>query len=209
MTKAQFELCGEKLFLLPDKAIFWPAKKSLIVSDVHLGKAGHFRKHGIPVSRKVHLHDLRTLGQLLHTHHPEQIILLGDLFHSSENREWEDFKAFMKVFDFVKFILVLGNHDILKDYPHELEVVEQLNIPPFCFTHERTDSQSYNLSGHIHPGFRLRSIARQGLTVPCFYFADDHGILPAFGQFTGIKKIRPSKGSKVFGVADDNVIELI
>ena len=28
-------------------AIFWPARSILLISDVHLGKVSHFRRHGV------------------------------------------------------------------------------------------------------------------------------------------------------------------
>ena len=95
------------------------------------------------------------------------------------------------------------------DYPDRLNVVESLEIQPFVFTHQREDTQLYNLSGHIHPGYRIHGRARGGLTMPCFLFSKDFGVLPAFGQFTGIKKIRRQKGDRIFGIAEDKVIELI
>ena len=138
MISCEFDICNEKLLLLPEKAIFWREKSILIVSDLHLGKAGHFRKHGIPVSGKVHFTDLKILEGLLKQHHPIEVILLGDLFHSIKNKEWDDFLRFIKVFDFVKFILVRGNHDIFDEYPTDLEVVESLDKAPFNFTHQNS-----------------------------------------------------------------------
>lgn len=209
MSKCTIEICGEVLDLLPERVIFWKKQEALIVSDLHLGKAGHFRKHGIPVSREIHFTDLKILESLIKSHNPVEVILLGDLFHSFKNNEWDDFLRFIAVFDFVKFILVRGNHDIMDTYPIELNVIDLLDRPPFSFTHEKEETEGYNLSGHIHPGLRISGLAREGLTVPCFYFSSNHGVLPAFGQFTGIKKIKPMKGDKVFGIADDNVMELI
>lgn len=209
MSKCSIEIQGEVLDLLPERVIHWKKEKTLIVSDLHLGKAGHFRKHGIPVSREIHFKDLKILESLIQSHKPVQVILLGDLFHSVKNNEWDDFLRFIEVFDFVKFILVRGNHDIMEEYPRELSVIDKLDKPPFSFTHQKEETDHYNLSGHIHPGFRIRGLAREGLTVPCFCFSRAHGVLPAFGQFTGIKKIKPLKGDKIFGIADDNVMELI
>lgn len=179
------------------------------MSDLHLAKAGHFRKHGIPVSGKIHLTDLKILDKLITSLHPSEVILLGDLFHSFRNNEWNDFMRFINVFDMVKFTLVRGNHDIEEDYPAELEVIDILEKDPFSFTHQREKTKGYNLSGHIHPGFRIKGLARDGLTIPCFHFSNTFGVLPAFGQFTGIRKIRPIEGDRIFGIADDSIIELI
>ncbi|MEQ8904538.1 ligase-associated DNA damage response endonuclease PdeM [Ekhidna sp.] len=199
---------GEKLRLLSERAIFWKKKQMLILSDLHLGKAGHFRKHGIPVSRKIHLSDLQTLEKLIQANKPKQVILLGDLFHSVENNEWNDFLQFLEVYDNVKFTLIEGNHDILLEYPKSMELLPILKMPPFSFTHIRQDSGCYNISGHIHPGVSIRGKGRQSITIPCFHFAASYAVLPAFGQFTGIKKIRPKKGDRVFGIADRSIIEL-
>lgn len=208
MSDFEIDIKGEKLKLLSQRAIFWEARKILILSDLHLGKAGHFRKHGIPISRKIHLTDLQTLERLMKSHKPEKVILLGDLFHSVENNEWDDFLRFLDVYGFVEFILVEGNHDILSHYPENLPVIPILEVSPFSFSHIREESKLYNISGHIHPGVSVRGKGRQSMTMPCFYFSKDYGVLPAFGQFTGIKKIRPKKDDRVFGIADRTIVEL-
>lgn len=202
-------ICNEPLTLLSQKAIFWKKKELLIVSDLHLGKAGHFRKHGIPVSGKIHTHDLSILENLLKDHSPRQVLLLGDLFHSLRNNEWDDFLQFLAVFEETRFTLVRGNHDIMSEYPESLKMVDEEIIRPFSFTHQKQNSAYYNISGHVHPGYRVRGLAREGVTVPCFYFSKNHAIMPAFGQFTGIKKIRPIEGDKIFGIADEYVMELV
>ncbi|MFK7952056.1 MAG: ligase-associated DNA damage response endonuclease PdeM [Ekhidna sp.] len=204
----EMQLEGEDLLLLPQRAIFWKSKKTLIVSDLHLGKAGHFRKHGIPITKKVHIADLEILHKLLVDHRPHQVILLGDLFHSTENNEWNDFILFIDQFRFVKFVLIQGNHDILEEYPDALHLTPLLELPPFSFTHIQQESSFYNLSGHIHPGIRVKGAARQSMTLSCFYFRKRYGILPAYGQFTGIKAIQPKKGDQVYGIGGGEVIDL-
>lgn len=197
------------MLLLPERAFYWKRRRILILSDLHLGKAGHFRKHGIPVSRRVHLEDLDILHQLIIKHQPAEIILLGDLFHSYENAEWQDFVKFLDTFDQLKFTLVEGNHDILSEYPDSLEVVSELKLDPFSFTHIKQESELYNISGHIHPGIRIHGKARQGLTLPCFWFSAHFAIVPAYGQFTGIKRIKPVPGDKVYAIAGDNIMEIM
>lgn len=195
--------------LLPERAFFWSKQKSLIVSDVHLGKAGHFRKHGIPVSTKVHIHDLTILDNLIKEHKPKEVLLLGDLFHSHENSEWNDFIRFLKNHDSLDFILIEGNHDILSEYPDELKVVKKLVKGPFSFTHIKEEDQYYNISGHIHPGVRINGKARQGITLPCFWFSSEFAVVPAFGQFTGVKKVKPKPEDKLYAIAGNKVVELI
>lgn len=208
MSDCTVAIKGEQIILSPLRACFWESKSTLILSDLHLGKAGHFRKHGIPVSRKVHLTDLKVLELLLNQFEPERVLLLGDLFHSYENIEWQDFIRFLGHYKSINFVLVQGNHDILMDYPDQLTVVQKLEESPFLFTHIAEESNQYNISGHIHPGISIKGKARQGLTIPCFWFRENYGVLPAFGQFTGFKKVKPSKDDKIFAVADQKVVEL-
>ena len=77
------------LELLPQKAIYWHDTQTLIVSDLHLGKASHFRKHGLPIPMESGIDDLQQLGLLLDIYKPQRLLILGDLFHSDYNQEWE------------------------------------------------------------------------------------------------------------------------
>ncbi len=202
------EIQGERLTLLPQKAIYWFSREMLVVSDIHLGKAGHFRKNGIAVSRKVHLHDIANLEKLILSHKPQKILFLGDLFHSTKNVEWNDFLNFMDRHPTKEFTLVVGNHDILREYPAQMNLTEQFDLAPFSFTHIREESPYYNISGHIHPGISVREKSRMGFTIPCFLISKTFAILPAFGQFTGLKKVFPNQEDRIYGVAEESVMKL-
>lgn len=206
-----FELLGQRLRLLPEKGIFWEDKKYLILSDLHLGKAGHFRKSGIPVSDLIHSKDILTLDRLIARLKPEEVIFLGDLFHSDHNQGWEVFRRWMISKAPLSFKLVLGNHDILQEPNYRipnLEVLKCLKLPPFEMTHIPEETESYNLAGHLHPAVRLTGKGRQSLQLPCFYFGSHNAILPAFGNFTGTAKIKIQKEDAVFAVADGNVVRV-
>lgn len=208
----RIDLGGQQLILSTEKALFWVEQRLLVVSDLHLGKAGHFRKHGIPIPSGVHHHDLFRLETLIGQFTPETVLFLGDLFHSDFNDEWLDLLQFRKRHFHVNFLLVQGNHDVMNPdiYPSSgIELVDEHTLPPFHFTHKASESDLYNISGHVHPGIRLSGAARQGISLPCFFFEKDKGIMPAFGNFTGTYKIRPTKGSRVFAVSVDGVIELV
>ncbi|MEO0580885.1 MAG: hypothetical protein AAF135_01565 [Bacteroidota bacterium] len=85
----KFPFLGEELWLLPQKAIFLPQRSALLLADLHIGKSGHFRQHGIPVSSGVMNQDLSQLDRLYQTYQPDTTYFMGDLFHSSYNKEWE------------------------------------------------------------------------------------------------------------------------
>jgi len=208
------EVFGEKLELYPQKALFWRKKAILFLADLHLGKINHFRKSGIAVPPKANEKNLEVIVDLIHLTKPERVICLGDLFHSYYNPEWEVFGELVKHFVKISFELVLGNHDIMSEQQYVrkgIVVHDSLRIEPFIFTHHpltEADTQLYNLSGHLHPGVNLRGKARQSVTLPCFYFGENSGLLPAFGAFTGLARIRPKKNDKVFVIVEEKIIEI-
>ncbi len=204
-------IAGQKITLSSEKAIYWEQQNALIVSDLHLGKAGHFRKAGLAVPSNIHLGDLARLGNLIAKYQPKQVIFLGDLFHSEYNIDWDYFCKWVLLYNKIDFILVKGNHDILykTDYLNAgLVLTDEILLDNFSLTHEKINTAYYNLSGHIHPSVRLIGNARQGLNLPCFYFSDGFGYLPAFGVFTGFVSITPKKKDHVFVVAEDNVLKI-
>lgn len=202
---------SETFVLSVDRSVFWLEQGMLIISDLHLGKAGHFRKHGIPIPRQVHISDFQRINSLIERFQPKTILYLGDLFHSVKNDEWDDFVFWSVHQKHLQQILVAGNHDksTLDLYAEtQIKVVDEFNSGPFLFTHEPVESAFYNLAGHIHPAVRIQGLARQGMTLPCFYFGKKNGILPAFGNFTGNHPVRPVKGDVIFAIADDILVEL-
>jgi len=200
--------------LLPQKALYWGAQKMLLVADLHLGKINHFRKAGYPVPPRANDENTATLIELLNTFRPERVLFLGDLFHSHYNEEWEVMGQVVRHFQNCSFELVLGNHDIMSELQyqrHRLRVHATLQVEDFLLTHEPVQTLQegvYNLAGHIHPGARLVGAGKQALTLPCFYFGKQLGILPAFGSFTGLYRVRPKKDDQVFVIADKKVIQV-
>ena len=210
----EVKIFNEILELWPQKAVLWRKKSLLFIADLHLGKINHFRKSGIPVPSKANDRNLELLIDLLNRTKPERVICLGDLFHSYYNPEWEVFGELVKYFRNISFELVLGNHDIMSAVQYKrkgIELHNTLRLDPFIFTHHpltEIEMQCYNIAGHVHPGVNLRGKGKQSVTLPCFYFGECSGLLPAFGMFTGLAKIRPKKEDKVFVIVEDKIIEM-
>ncbi len=203
---------GQTLELHPYKAIYWEEQTTLLLADLHLGKAIHFRKAGIAVPEAVGQENWDRLYSLLLDFQPKKVLLLGDLFHSDYNTDWEDFRHLVQQFNDTQFVLVMGNHDILDNELYRqtgLEVANSLELKPFLFTHEPTHHEhAYNLAGHIHPSVRLTGNGKQQMRLPCFYFGQNIGLLPAFGSFTGNAVISPKTGDKVYVIANHSIIEV-
>lgn len=201
-----------QLDLLPDRAIYWPSKSSLLLADLHIGKVGHFRKNNIPIPMQAAEANFLRLELLLKKWKPKKVYFLGDLFHSFHNSEWDQLVFVLAKYPKIKFILVSGNHDILDEEHYKsagIQVVERMQLGPFMLSHHpEIHGGLYNLCGHIHPGVRLRGSGKQYLRLPCFYFGAQQGILPAFGSFTGTAKLKVKAGDRVYAVINDGIIEL-
>lgn len=186
----QIRIRETEFTLLAEKALWRPDTRQLIIADIHLGKASHFRKAGISIPADSVLEDMRRLDQLMKAHQPTEVILLGDLFHSSYNREWHLFEAFLESFPDIQFTLVKGNHDILKKDRYELpnfSVIDTWEDEQFLYSHEPMEhGHKFVLSGHVHPGVTLSGAGRQHVSLPCFYVSLNQAVLPAFGKLTGL-----------------------
>jgi uncharacterized protein len=208
------KILGQNFWLSAERCMFWEEKKSLIVSDLHIGKSGHFRKAGIAVPQTILQEDLQRLFTLINFFKAEQVIVVGDFFHSTVNLELDLFKRWRNDVSDIKIILVKGNHDILKRNWYSsagIELIEpNLCIDNFCFSHDLYEVPEglYTFSGHIHPGIIVNGLGRQSLRFPCFYFTSTFCVLPAFGKFTGLANIDPSAKDDVFAVVHDELIEV-
>ncbi len=213
-----YTIHNHTFWLSPQRCLFWEQQQSLIVSDLHLGKTGHFRKMGIAVPQAVYKEDLQRLFSEIQYYKPKQLIIVGDLFHSKENKEMQLFIKWRNDLSNIHFILIKGNHDILKNEWYEqanLTVVEQqLCIDQFIFTHDATTvnctgvDEPYVLSGHVHPGVMIRTGSKQSMSFPCYHFSKTSAIIPAFSKFTGVYITPKQPGDAVFAIINQSVIRV-
>lgn len=205
-------LRGQQIDLYADRTLFWPAASTLVVADLHLGKSDTFRAFGIPLPRGTTEDNLARLGRLLDHTGAQRLLILGDFLHAHAGRTetlLEQVAAWRRVRHQLAIDLVLGNHDrragALPD-AWRIQCHEELDEPPIIWRHEpATSPDGYIIAGHVHPGLRLRGRGEQ-LTLPCFAFGANYGLLPAFGDFTGHVAVRPQKGDTFFVLADDSLI---
>lgn len=216
----KFTLHQQTLWLSPERCIYWEEQQLLLLADLHLGKSGHFRKAGIGIPQHVFKEDMQRLTALIQFFKPASLLVVGDLFHSHDNKEHQYFEKWRKDFTALHIQLVKGNHDILHSSFYEatdITVHEQwLCVNNFLFAHDITETTdlptppaSYTFSGHIHPGILLSGGGKQSLRLPCFYFGKEHAVLPAFGKFTGTYLITPEKGDKVFAIAGKGLVPVM
>ena len=205
---------AHKLTLTNQKAIYWEKQKTLILSDLHLGKAAHFRKAGLAIPSTVSKNDLLRLENLLQKYQPKTLLINGDMFHSDYNTEIDEFAKWKENFGEINFLLVKGNHDKQKKEVYTdlaIDVREPtFNSTNFCFIHDAAEcsSELYSIGGHIHPGISIVSKTKQRLKFPCFYFSENYAILPAFSVFTGLQLLRPLPNDQVFAITPTKVVKV-
>jgi uncharacterized protein len=209
-------LAGVTVDLLADKALLLPDSRTLIVADVHWGKAAAYRALGVPIPHGTTRSGLDRLDAVLTRTGAAHLLVLGDLIHARVGMQpgtIEALETWRATRPDLAITLVRGNHDYRAgDPPASLNihcVDAPLHIGPFALHHHpTTDPSGYVLAGHVHPVVQLRGRARQKVTLPCFAFGEHGGLLPAFGEFTGGAIVDQRDYSRTFVIADDSVIAL-
>lgn len=198
----------QAFILHPSGAVFWEEKKALLISDVHLGKISHFRKHGVAIPTNAIANNFNRLTTVLNYFNPQYVFFLGDLFHSTKNKEWDLFAEWCRSHT-SEIVLIAGNHDILPRKLYEeksILVAEAFALEDFLLTHHPTEKEHFfNFCGHIHPGIALRGFGGQSLKLPCFYRKEKQLILPAFGDFTGKYIMVPQGNDLVYAFTGEEV----
>jgi DNA ligase-associated metallophosphoesterase len=179
---------GQALQLLAAKAVWDLPRRTLLVADLHLGKAETFQRAGIPLPSDGDLTTLNALLALCHRLAPAQVIVLGDLIHSRTGltpallQKLEALPALLGC----PLRLIGGNHDqgcvigrLSQEPPQALG--------PWWLSHEPDPRPGHlNVCGHLHP---VASLGRGNNRVrtPCFSLDQQQArlALPSFGSLTG------------------------
>lgn len=190
------------LTLLPQRAVWQAATRTLWIADPHFGKAASFRALGQPVPRGTTQASLARLGALIDAQGARRLVVLGDFLHARSGRAPALFRALR---DWraarvdLACVVVRGNHDAHAgdppadcgfasvDEPFALEGVEGWHDAKPC---DEGDGPTI-LSGHIHPVARLTGPGRDRLRLPCFCLRGREIVLPSFGEFTGGHPVDP------------------
>ena len=84
INSAEIEFAKNKFILQQDGSLYWPKKKSLILSDLHLEKSSFFAKVGDFLPPYDSKETLLKLNSKINEFDVKKIILLGDIFHDKE-----------------------------------------------------------------------------------------------------------------------------
>jgi uncharacterized protein len=189
MSPFDFTCSGETLQALPAGALYWPARRTLAVADLHFEKGSSYAVNALKLLPR---HDTRqtlsALASLIETIRPERVVCLGDSFHdrgaierllASERAEIE------RLTRLSRFVWIAGNHDPAPPPDGWGEVAEEIDEGPLVFRHEAEFGFCRGeISGHYHPVAAL-TVRGRGIRRRCFLTDSKKVILPAFGAYTG------------------------
>lgn len=166
----------------PSGALYWPQKRTLVVSDLHLGRSTRYarQRHILlpPYETEETLSRLeREISQLS----PETVISLGDSFDDQtaiSEISAPHLARLARLTRQLDWIWITGNHDPISRAPPFGGVVRSDFGTRPIFRHIRGDGP--DVSGHLHPVYSLA-----GRRFRSFVVTDRHLIVPAFGSYTG------------------------
>lgn len=206
------ELGGEELELVGDRAVWWPRQRSLLLADVHLGKAETLRRHGIALPHGSTAHELARLDRLLTRWPAGRLWVLGDLVHgpTPTGAGWRrTLAAWLSARPGLELVVVRGNHD--RHLPPEQLGIRSVAEPHLeqglWLAHEPNALPGPGLCGHLHPVWSLRE-GRLRERVPVFFWRDQRLVLPAWGALTGGVAPTLEPGDRLFAALDDGAVEL-
>lgn len=208
------DFADEILVLTNQRAVYWPVEKMLILSDLHVGKAAHFRKSGIALPQQVASRDMERLQQLLAHYQPEKVLITGDLLHAGMNTEVALLRAIIEETAASEFLLVKGNHDRMSDGGFAAMGIRLLadgfSLRKIHFTHgdQQFSTAVHTISGHLHPGVHVQIGRKSTMRFPCFVLSEMQLILPAFSLFSGLDTKSVPEGAACYAIYEDGLFRV-
>ena len=206
-------LAGEVLTLLPERAVWWEAQRTVFVADLHFGKEAAFRAAAIPIPDQTS-QNLGRLSAVIHKTRAARLVILGDLIHALPGRCVQTFGMiadWREQFSDLEIDLVRGNHDTSAGDPPSAWritcVSEPHRLSPFVLKHypERSGEETV-LAGHLHPAVKLSGAGRDSVKLPCFLLRDAVLVLPAFSTFVDGASLRVSVADKIYVICENQVV---
>jgi DNA ligase-associated metallophosphoesterase len=184
----RFSFCGHELMALPQGALFWPARRALLVADLHLEKASWFARLGQMLPPYDSIATLADLTALAASTGAGEIWCLGDSFHDRNGCDRLPARArnlLTALTGATRWTWITGNHDPgIADHCGG-NIVEEAEVDGLLLRHEADPAEPRpELSGHFHPKLRIHHRGRQ-VSRRCFVATERKLILPAFGSLTG------------------------
>ncbi|MFO1233405.1 MAG: ligase-associated DNA damage response endonuclease PdeM [Paenacidovorax caeni] len=181
--------CGTALQLLPQRAVWWPAARMVLVADVHFGKAATFRRAGLPVPHGT-ADNLARLDAVLTATGADHLVFLGDFLHArggAADALWQQLLPWRQRHARVAMTLVRGNGDLHAGDPPALFAMALVHepwqpcatVPVLACHHPQAVAGHTVIAKHLHPTLRLRGPGRDTMRTPCFGWGKGFGLVLA------------------------------
>jgi len=184
---------GETFLATASGALFWRARDTLLVADLHLEKASWFARLGQLLPPYDSHATLTVLAEEVKRTGATRLYCLGDSFHDRFgcDRLPADSRALLEALTSrLDWTWIVGNHDPGFADHCGGTIVEEADIGGIVLRHEaRARDPRPEISGHFHPKLRLNLNGRR-ISRRCFVASDRKLILPAFGSLTGGLDVR-------------------
>lgn len=214
---------------MPERAVFWPGAGTLIIADLHLGKANTLAAGlgGVvpeAVLRGVVREDLDRLARALERSGAQRVVIVGDLLHApiGATPELIDEVGAWRATHTQPWVVVRGNHDAKINRVAEAWRLtlagEALDEAPFRFVHIPPPSPAvpfYLICGHEHPAVTIGRTGHQRarghgalVKLPAFVVSPQRLILPAMSRFTAGGLAGHDPADRLFACAPGEVFEV-
>ena len=175
-----------------DRAVYLPATETLVVSDLHLGRAA-VSTVAAPLGERDDLLD--RIAALRKAVEPSAIVFAGDILHSFSTVPEGVAGTIQELYtacvdDGLDVVAIEGNHDRLLEtvWPASVESAVKLDDGTVvCHGHAEPDLRGERyLIGHDHPAITIEGRKRPCFCVdPAGYRGSELLVLPAFTRLAG------------------------
>ncbi|QDU66599.1 DEAD/DEAH box helicase [Engelhardtia mirabilis] len=205
------EVGGQELWLLAERAAWWPLESTLLVSDLHLGRPPtddpYLTDPTIAAAA-----DLSRLGELLDQLGARRLWILGDLRHSSASglgAADEVLAVWLAARGELEIHMVRGNQDEAAGDPSDAPGLH-IHAPgrpegPLTLHHYPPEPGDPGVSpagwvaGHLHPAATFGG-PRDAPRAPAFLVEGRGLVLPAFGSGTHAHPVRRRPDQHLFPI---------
>lgn len=183
-----FSFAGHDFSAMPGGALYWPARRALIVADLHFEKASWFARSGQMLPPYDSIATLADLTALVAACAPTELWCLGDSFHDNAGCDRLPPKAqalLRALTGALDWVWITGNHDAALIDHCGGRILDEATVDGLILRHEADPHDTRpELSGHFHPKLRV-SVRGKRVARRCFVASATKLILPAFGSLTG------------------------
>ncbi len=178
---------NDGLFLTSDYCAWYEKKKTVLVTDFHLGYESVLKEDGVTLPTFQNEMILDRLANIKNRYDPDSFIVLGDFKHNFGRSEDQEFNELLDIMDYLiehsSLVMIKGNHDnYLENYANikSVPIYEDLmHFEGMTLTHGHQQIQSDELlvMGHEHPAVEIKDDVGSKMKFSCYLYHPECKIL--------------------------------